>query len=51
MNSIGKEFSASYALNGGDKIVLMIADDLVANDVIFGLVTAMVAITLMLVII
>ena len=38
-SAIGKEFSASYALNGDDKIVLMIADDLVANDVIFGLVT------------
>ena len=38
-NAIGKEFTASYALNSDKKIALMIADDLVANDVIFGLVT------------
>ena len=38
-SAIGKEFTASYALNGDEKIVLMVADDLVANDVLFGLVT------------
>ena len=38
-NAIGKEFKASYALNSDDKIVMMVADDLVAQDVIFGIVT------------
>ena len=38
-SAIGKEFTASYALNKDDQIALMIADDLVANDVVFGLVT------------
>ena len=38
-SAIGKEFSATYALDDDDKIVLMVADDLVANDIIFGLVT------------
>lgn len=38
-SAIGKEFKASYALNSDDKIVLMVADDLVADDVIFGIVT------------
>ena len=38
-NAIGKEFKASYALNSDDKIVMMVADDLVAQDVVFGIVT------------
>ena len=38
-NAIGKEFKASYALNSDDKIVMMVADDLVAQNVIFGIVT------------
>ena len=35
-DAIGKEFTANYATNE-DKIVLMVADDLVASDVIYGL--------------
>lgn len=38
-DAIGKEFVASYATNSDDKIVMMLADDLVAQDVIFGMVT------------
>ena len=36
-DAIGKEFKAVYAKNADDKIVLMVADDLVASDVIYGL--------------
>ena len=38
-DAIGKEFTASYALNSDEQIILMIADDLVASDVVYGLVT------------
>ena len=38
-SAIGKEFKATYALNNDKKIVLMLADDLVADNVIFGLIT------------
>ena len=37
-DAIGKEFKASYTTEDG-KIVLMVADDLVASDVVYGLVT------------
>ena len=37
-DAIGKEFKASYTTEDG-KIVLMVANDLVASDVVYGLVT------------